>query len=279
MNPVRIIQRLRSEDKPAKFILSRLLWKSGLCRLFKIKAQGYDLFFFPTALSCALWMNPKIRSIDDKFFLDYLQVGDCVVDVGANIGSLTVLAAAKVGPKGKIFAFEPHPKIYQFLLRNITLNKFNHVVSFNVGLGNKKTTAFLTNNSLDDMNKVVEFSANKKNVKTKMGCLDDFIHEKKINLLKIDTEGYEKYILQGAPQSLQRTDCVYIESSRNNCKNYGYSFDEVLECLRACDFQIYFNHARSLTEVINNKFPSDVTNLIAIKNLTDFINRTGYQIN
>lgn len=64
-----------------------------------------------------------------------LREGDTVIDVGANIGAFTVLAARIVGPKGRVIAIEPDKPTYQQLVRNIALNKLTNVVALNCALG------------------------------------------------------------------------------------------------------------------------------------------------
>jgi len=71
-----------------------------LCRHFEITTELYRLRFFPTALSCALWTDPRARQADEDFYRRYLRRDDTVVDVGANVGNLTLAAAALVGARG-----------------------------------------------------------------------------------------------------------------------------------------------------------------------------------
>ncbi len=52
----------------------------------------------------------------------YLHPGDCFLDAGANIGYFTVIAAARVGPGGRVFAFEPEPRNFALLQQNVALN-------------------------------------------------------------------------------------------------------------------------------------------------------------
>jgi FkbM family methyltransferase len=61
--------------------------------------------------------------------------GDRVVDIGANIGAFTVLAASKVGPSGRVFAFEPDPTTCERLRENVRLNRLENVVVENCAVG------------------------------------------------------------------------------------------------------------------------------------------------
>src|SRR5438105_131611 len=105
------INILRTHDKPFWFILSRLLWRSRACLLFRVRRNGYVIRFRPSSFSAELWMRPNDHSEEEQLFRSYLRKGDCVVDVGANIGAVTLTAASRVGAQGSIYAFEPHPRI------------------------------------------------------------------------------------------------------------------------------------------------------------------------
>ena len=63
-----------------------------------------------------------------------IEPGDVVVDVGADIGALTVPLARAVGPAGRVLAFEPQPTVFQNLCANLALNDLLHVQAFNAAL-------------------------------------------------------------------------------------------------------------------------------------------------
>ena len=64
-----------------------------------------------------------------------LDLGATVIDVGANIGCFTVLAASIVGPTGRVFAIEPEESTYRQLLRNISLNRLTNVTPLRLAVG------------------------------------------------------------------------------------------------------------------------------------------------
>jgi len=73
-----------------------------------------------------------------------LRIGDVVVDVGANIGVLTFLAAMIVGPSGRVVAVEPNPDNLQLLYRGIVLNEFTNVEVLPHAASNRRTVFSLT---------------------------------------------------------------------------------------------------------------------------------------
>src|SRR5437667_6236072 len=84
------LMKLRRQRKPFRFLASRLLWHSGLCSLFTILCGSYRLRFYPTALSATLWLDPRERCADEGHLRNLLRTDDIVIDVGANIGTMTL---------------------------------------------------------------------------------------------------------------------------------------------------------------------------------------------
>jgi FkbM family methyltransferase len=81
-----------------------------------------DLQLTPSLLTHRQWDTPTTHLLERV-----LQPGDHFLDVGANIGYFTIFGAARVGFTGRVHAFEPHPRTYDLLARNVRLNAFGHV--------------------------------------------------------------------------------------------------------------------------------------------------------
>ena len=120
-------QILRSQPRPVLFLLSRLLMRTGLCRLFLIRQQGFVLRFYPSALSATLWMAPDDRHADADFMRAYLRPGDVAIDVGANIGWYSLLAAGLVGGDGRVVGVEPNPDNCGLVERSAKDNGFTTI--------------------------------------------------------------------------------------------------------------------------------------------------------
>ena len=74
---------------------------------------------------------------------EVLRPGDTFVDVGANLGLMTVHGSSLVGSKGKVFAFEPSPTVYKRLTQNLELNSCKNVQAYQVALGERAQTAII----------------------------------------------------------------------------------------------------------------------------------------
>lgn len=131
------------------------------------------------------------------------QRKDIVIDVGAHMGffALKIVRSVK-----KIVAVEPDPANFRFLEYNVHLNNFDHeIIARNVALGEKQGTIFLDRSgygygrSKPTIRKT-EFSS-------QMQTLDNIVREEKleeVNLIKIDTEGFELDVLKGSIRTLER---------------------------------------------------------------------------
>ncbi len=256
------------------FILSRILWRTGFSKIFTIKCKLYKLKFFPTSVLAEKWVYPDFGREDEEFLTLFLRSGDTVIDVGANVGTLTLTAATVVGSSGKVFSIEAHPVIFKYLQGNIKINNLKNVFLFNTAIGDKNGFIQFSNKLLDDLNEVVTSKGIQINVKK----LDDLLLDKveKVELLKVDVEGYEKFVFQGAVEILKKIECIYFESWENLFIKYNYTSLDVLDILRASGFNIYQIKKGEVRQVPLNYISETFENLLAIRNIQLFRERTGW---
>ena len=159
-----------------------------------------------------------------------------VFDIGTNIGNTILELANKVKPGGKVIGFEPDPETYGYCLKNIELNKFENVQVHNIGLGDCNSSFFIENRieSNSGGNRINEnLTDGIKQVKVKV--LDDIFsefHIKKLNLMKIDVEGYEMKVLLGAKNIIQKyKPKLFIEIDDNNLKDQKSSAQQLIKFL------------------------------------------------
>jgi FkbM family methyltransferase len=158
------------------------------------------------------------------FVLHFLRKNDLFLDVGANIGSYTVLASGAVS--AETICFEPVPETFQHLLDNIYLNRLvDRVVPLNVAVG-AETGELEMMADRDTVNRVVSgegYSGAK--VKVPVVTLDETLAGRVPKLVKIDVEGFETLVLRGAARTLADTklEAVLVEL---NGSGEAYGFDE-----------------------------------------------------
>ena len=133
------------------------------------------------------------------FVLHVLRPGDLFVDVGANVGSYTVLASAAAGASS--IAFEPGRSAASALMANVSLNRIESRVEVNQAAVGDKAGSVSFTASEDTLNHVVE-NANGDAVTVPMTTVDESLAGRVPLVMKIDVEGYESHVLDGAPRTL-----------------------------------------------------------------------------
>lgn len=156
-----------------------------------------------------------------SFLLHFLKSDDLFIDIGANVGSYTILASAHVGAKS--VSFEPHPATFKRLMDNIHLNNIkDKVIPYNEGLGNSETNLFFTD-KLDTANYISE-KENTDTIKVNVSKLDSkIVSLNNATLLKMDVEGYEKFVIEGGLSVFKNENLKAIIVELNNAsEKYGY---------------------------------------------------------
>jgi FkbM family methyltransferase len=127
-----------------------------------------------------------------------LRPGDTFVDIGANFGLFSVIAAQKVGPAGRVVAIEPLPELVERLRFNISINGFENVSIFPVAVGERAGDAVLYVSDSSRAESSVVNPDGKNSVAVPMMPLLQVVENAKlsrIDAMKIDVEGYEDRVL------------------------------------------------------------------------------------
>lgn len=150
-----------------------------------------------------------------SLFSMVVRPGDVVVEVGANIGSLTVPLGRMVGPTGRVIAFEPQRAIHTVLCANLAINGLENVWAERVALGRKTGEIKVPALSLNQRANFGGVATGGDGGETCPLSKLDAYGLKALRLLKIDVEGAEKTVLQGATLTIRRTrPFLYVENDR-----------------------------------------------------------------
>ena len=180
----------------------------------------------------------------------HLPVDGIFVDVGANIGTFTLVAAHRAF-RGQVHAFEPSAYHFARLARNVTLNRFENVVLNQKGLYDQpgEATLFLPSQA-GEMNNSGAASlytpggeeARQVSEAVSLVRLDDYIRNldiPRLDIIKIDIEGAEVKALEGARETIMRfRPLVFMELDLNNLTRAGCSPDEVLEIWKSLNYEV-----------------------------------------
>ncbi|MFZ1529082.1 MAG: FkbM family methyltransferase [Ferruginibacter sp.] len=177
---------------------------------------------------------------DMGFLLHLLRPNDIFADVGANIGSYTVLASAHAGAVS--YAFEPVPGTFSWLKRNVDANGMAPLVNlYNAGVGAASGKLFFT--SEHDTVNHVQMGDTKDHtaVEAEIVTLNDVFAGKQVPLLlKIDVEGFETEVLKGADIILSNKMLRAIIIELNGLSaSYGFSDQAIHALLLVYGFKPY----------------------------------------
>jgi FkbM family methyltransferase len=241
------------------------------------------------------WVHPGVRMIlhrdselcrliylrsfefNERLFTKrFLREKDVYVDVGANIGLFTVLAADRVGAAGRVFSFEPVSKTFARLQENIRLNGFRQVSAHQLALSDARGQAEITiaGGGFDAWNSLGRpyMGQEEAREKIQVHCWDEFAAENdlvgKVTMIKIDVEGWEAHVLRGGRQTLSRDDAptLYVEFTPAAAANAGSSCGELYELLASYGYEMYLpdDTVRSLEPFPpRENYPN--VNLLAVK--------------
>ena len=176
---------------------------------------------------------------DMAFLLHVLRDDDLFIDVGANVGSYTILACSAIGANG--YAFEPVPGTYKRLIDNIRLNHLeNRVKCLNIGVGSEKGNIAFTSD-MDTTNHALASGEQSDNaISVEVSTLDAVLGEESPTLMKIDVEGYETPVLKGAIETLKKQTLHSVIMELNGSgSHYGFDESQILEIMFDHGFRTY----------------------------------------
>jgi FkbM family methyltransferase len=180
------------------------------------------------------------------FLLHFLRPGDLFVDVGANMGSYSILAGA--ASRSRVVAYEPVQSTYQRLVANVLLNEMKESIITRHAAVSASPGFLRMTCSLDTTNHVVQGETEGERVLAV--SLDDDLKETPI-LLKIDVEGYELEVLRSATTHLANPTLKAIIIELNGAgRRYGHQDDAIRSLLEGWGFSacVYSPGRRSLSE-------------------------------
>ncbi|WP_240732696.1 FkbM family methyltransferase [Halioglobus maricola] len=174
---------------------------------------------------------------ESSLLLQVLRPGQVFIDVGANIGYFSLLAAGVVGPKGRVFAFEPDPANFILMQRSIGHNQLSCIEAVNAGLAAQASDAqlYLSEHNLGD-HQIFDAGDARRSVAISLLNGTDYLvaRTNRIDLLKIDTQGSEYGVVAGLLPLLQAqaAPCrIIVELTPRSLRQCGSSGRQLIELL------------------------------------------------
>jgi FkbM family methyltransferase len=242
----------------------KIAFKENYIRLFRIKGLNYNYLNVIIKLNFEKDVDRRIylhgfENETINHFLKCLKKGDIVVDIGANIGIYSLLASKKIGEDGEVFAFEPAPIASAAFKNNIERNNLKNIKLFNKGVAEFTGEAIL-NICADDAYNTLG-SAPMKEItsqhKIELVSLDDFFEYRKvnrINVIKIDTEGAEFLIFQGAKKTLEKfKPILFFEYNPHVTEGFNNTTEDALILLKSIGYIFFEFQKGHLIEIVDIK--------------------------
>lgn len=191
-----------------------------------------------------MWRG-KWEPRETYWFIRALREGDTVVDLGANVGYFTLIAARLVGDTGHVYAFEPDPEGFALLERNVRLNGLRNVTLLQKAASNENGSIelYLSERNLGDHRIYAPADETRTTVEVEAVRLDDYFEDlrSEIDFVKIDTQGAELAILEGMEAILEASPrlLMNVEYWPRGLQEAGASHEALLDLLRRHDFRFF----------------------------------------
>lgn len=167
-----------------------------------------------------------------------LREGDVFVDVGANIGLMSVYAARLLGPSGQVLAFEPNPETAGILEENIRINRLTNIESIRYAVGKTPGRALIYDrwDSNRGSASLIKPANPAESHEIQVCTLSEYYKtgkRKTPRLIKFDIEGFELEALEGALDLLNSADppVLMVECSQTRENTFGDTTDPLYEFL------------------------------------------------
>lgn len=201
----------------------------------------------PIGLDLKIYPSTNLRR--RKKIIEHYNITK-IFDVGANSGQYAIEMLKDLKFKGIIISFEPVKTTFNKLKKNS--KKYSNWKSFNFGLGDKEETLNInlsqntfSSSFLEILSDHVSSAPESKVVGTEEVSIkkidniyDELVDDKDVVLLKIDVQGFEKNVLDGAKKSLNKIKCIQIEMSIEELYKNEMLFEDMLNYLNKFGFQL-----------------------------------------
>ncbi len=275
----RFLQRPDVKQNLVKAIIKRLWWR--LRWLFTNKpyviafAENLQIAVPKTGSASLIYYQGYSELETADFLTHFLRKGMVVVDVGAHIGEYTLLAAKLVGSSGEVHGFEPQPNLFPILTENVRMNNLSNIVlncsavSTTTGeiefeISNEPSVSSIRKHTLSEDAKLVRVNCT---------SLDAYWHNcdnRQIDLIKVDVEGAEKLVFEGAQKLLNlpaiSAPVWLFEYSLKSYAAFGYQPTDLFNLLNRYGYCIWqYNLNGKVTEFDPAIPVTQIINLIAAK--------------
>lgn len=173
-------------------------------------------FYFPSndVTIVPSLLNDNYEKFEIKLFKERIKKGSVIADIGANVGLYSVIASKLTGDSGQVYCFEPEPSNYELLLKNMRLNKCKNMITEPIAVGDKSGGALLykESGSIGTHSLIPKTYEGQQTIEVNVVSLDKYFkNRKRIDVMKLDVEGFELNVLNGAKDTLKKVKVLFFE--------------------------------------------------------------------
>jgi FkbM family methyltransferase len=178
-----------------------------------------------------------------------------VLDIGANIGWYTINISKSIR-NVNIFSFEPIPKTFKYLQKNLEINDISHVKAFNFGFSSEEEDLIFYyyeecsgNASLANLSQ----TNNVEKIVCRVRKMDNFVNEYhlKVDFIKCDVEGAELFVFQGGIETIKKhKPIIFSEMLRKWTAKFNYNPNAIIRLLSEIGYRCFVATGESLKEFV-----------------------------
>ncbi|MDO8658547.1 MAG: FkbM family methyltransferase [Candidatus Levybacteria bacterium] len=225
------------------YLYYKILKKTPVLKL-KVLNKKKMVLDLDSHIDRTIFFHEYVEKELSDFLSKYLKKESTFFDIGANSGYFSLLTSTII-ENGSIHAFEPVQYIYNNFSKSVKINNIKNIFINNVCVGskNKKVDFYVASHSDVSSIRKTDFQKSSKKIKCKMITLEsycDMKNIKRIDMIKIDTEGNEFDILRGSMKILKRFKPVLIiEFSNKTTESFGYHPNIMYDYLTGLGYKIF----------------------------------------
>jgi len=185
-----------------------------LMRLYRIVHRGIDPLFVngnkmyihlnDPGISTELILFKMHEPISTQVLTRFIKRGYHCLDVGANLGYYALLTAGLVGKEGRVVAAEPHPDNFNKLIVNVSTNKLDNMLCFNVACSNYDGVGVMQTTPQSNWHRVMSNNGSG-GLPVELRKVDTLAKNfEKLNFMRMDVEGHEYEVIEGARETIER---------------------------------------------------------------------------
>jgi len=166
---------------------------------------------FDEGISSSLHLHGTYEPLATALMKEIIRPGMTVIEIGANIGYYALLQARWVGATGRVIAIEPEPGNFGLLVRNVSVNGYTNVSTVNAAIARRSGNATLWLHNSFERHSLIEGSESNASIEVPAWSVDDLVRdEARVDVVKMDIEGYECEAIYGMVQTMKKHKPVFI---------------------------------------------------------------------